>query len=442
MRLAIVGGGMAGLAAAYAAERLAGPELEVALFEASERLGGKVRTLREGGFVIEGGADALVRYKPWALELAEELGLGGEIVETLPAESAASIVVRDRAYPLPAGLNVALPGRLGPLARTPLLSAGGKLRALGDLVLPRGSGGDEPFGAFVSRRFGRELWERLAAPLVGGIYGGDPFALSTEAAFPQLLVLERRHRSLILGARRLAREQARNPEAGSLFASLTDGLERLAEAVAASLARTRVRLETPVRRLEELGADAVVLAVPAYAAAEILGEAAPEAAASLREIPYADALGVTLAFPADGFPATRGHGVLFAAGEGGQVRGFTWVDRKWPNRVPPGRRLVRAFLDADGSDEELVGIAVGGLERLLGRVPAPLRSWIFRWPRAMPQYKVGHLRHLRAAEEALAVLPGVFLAGAAYRGVGVPDVIRDGREAAAAAVRTLQQQPL
>lgn len=428
---------MAGLAAAHAAERLAGPEIEIALLEASERLGGKVQTLREDGFVVEAGADALVRYKPWALELVGELGLEGEVVGTLPAGPAASIVVGGRAYPLPAGLNVALPGRLGPLARTPLLSPRGKLRALGDLVLPRGSGGDEPFAAFVCRRFGRELWERLAAPLVGAIYGGDPFVLSSEAAFPQLLELEQRHRSVILGARRLERGRAGSREAGSLFVSLTGGLERLAEALAASLARTELRLGTSVRRLEELDADAVLLAAPAYAAAEILADAAPAAAAPLREMPYADAVGVTLAFPAEGFPPTEGHGVLFAAGEGGGVRGFTWVDRKWPGRAASDRRLVRAFLDAGGSDDELVGIAAAGLERLLGKTPAPLRTWVFRWPRALPQYTVGHLARLHAAEEALAALPGVFLAGAAYRGVGVPDVVRDGREAAAKAAAYL-----
>ena len=431
MRLAIVGGGLAGLAAAYEAERLGGSGVEVTLHEASDRLGGKVRTVREDGFVVEAGADAVVRYKPWALQVAREVGLADEIVGTLPAEPAALIVALGRAVPLPAGLNLVTPARLGPLARTPLLSARGKLRALGDLVLPRSRGGDELLGRFVSRRLGRELWENLAAPLVGGIYGGDPAELSTEAAFPQLLELERRHRSLILGSRRLLADRAAAPEGGGLFASFEGGLGRLPEAIAGALARTDIRLGSLVALLDDLDADAVVLAAPAWVAADL----APAAAEPLRAIPYADAVNVTLAFPAEGFPETTGHGALFAAGEQSAVRGFTWVDRKWGGRAPEGVRLVRAFMASDGSDEEVLQAAVGGLRRLLGPVPGPARTWLFRWPRAMPQYTVGHLARLRAAEAALP--PGVFLAGAAYRGVGVPDAVRSGREAAAKALAFL-----
>jgi len=422
---------MAGLAAAFEAERLGGPDLALTLYETSDRLGGKVWTVREEGFVVEAGADALVRYKPWALDLARELGLGDEIVGTLPADPAALVVVGGRALPLPAGLNVAVPGRLGGLARTPLLSGRGKLRALGDLVLPRGPGVDEPLGRFVSRRFGHEVWESLAAPLVGGIYGGDPAGLSVEAAFPQLLELERSHRSLLLGSRKALRERTASREGESLFASLAGGLGRLADALAATLERTDVRLGAPVRSLGELGADAVVLAVPAWAAADLVGSAAEP----LRAIPYADAVSVTLAFPAGGFPETRGHGVLFSPREASPVRGFTWIDRKWGGRAPEGFRVVRAFMASDASDDELVAGALAALRRLLGAAPEPERVWVFRWPRAMAQYTVGHLERVRAAEAA--VPPGVFLAGAAYRGVGVPDAVRSGHEAAARAVAFL-----
>ena len=419
---------MAGLAAAFEAERLGGSAVDVALYEASERLGGKVRTVREDDFVLEAGADAVVRYKPWALELAREAGLGEEIVGTLPAEPAALIVARGRALALPAGLNLVAPARLGPLARTPLLSARGKLRALCDLVLPRGPDGDEPLGRFVSRRLGPELWENLAAPLVGGIYGGDPAELSTEAAFPQLLDLERRHRSLVLGSRRLLAERAAGRESGELFASFHGGLGRLPEAMTRVLVRTEIRLGSPVAGLGELNADAVVLAAPAWVAADLV----PAAAEPLRAIPYADAVNVTLAFPAARFPETTGHGALFGSGERSAVRGFTWVDRKWGGRAPEAVRLVRAFMAANGSDEELVAAALGALHRLLGPAPEPARTWVFRWPRAMPQYTVGHLERVRAAEAALP--PGVFLAGAGYRGVGVPDVVRSGREAAVKAL--------
>ena len=440
MRIAIVGGGMAGLAAAFEAERHAdekGSGLEIVLHEASERLGGKVRTLREDGYVVEAGADAVVRYKPWALELARELGLGDAIVATLPAATPALIAARGRVRPLPAGLNLVAPSDLAALARSPLLSTGGKLRALGDLVLPRGPGGDEPLGGFVRRRLGRELWENVAAPLVGGIFGGPAESLSTEAAFPQLLELERRHRSLILGSRRTLRDRVARDGSG-VFASFPDGLGTLVDVLAAQLGRTDVRLGTAVEALAEVEADVVVLAVPAFVTAELLAEEAPGAASALRRIPYADAQSATLAFPAASVPRLDGHGVLYAGGEGRGVRGFTWVDRKWANRAPAGKRLVRAFFSdgaADRSDEELVALALARLRELAGSAPEPERSWIFRWRRGMPQYAVGHRGLVAKIERGLAALPRLRLAGAGYRGVGVSDVVRDGREAARALLR-------
>ena len=444
MRLAVVGGGMAGLAAAWEAERIAerdGLELDVTLLEASDRLGGKVSTVREDGFVVEAGADAIVRYKPWALELARDLELAP--IPTLPASPAAWIVRGGRARALPAGLNVVVP--VGPprsLARSPLLSARGKARALGDLVLPRGPGLDEPFGAFVERRLGREVWEALAAPLIGGIYGGDSYDLSTEAAFPQLLELERRHRSLILGSRAVLRERASRRDGGNgVFASFAGGLGTLPEAVVAALSRTEIRLETEVERLEELEADAVVLAVPAHRAATILADAVPEAAAVLATIPYADAPTVTLAFAADGFPGRSGHGVLFAEGEGHGVRGLTWIDRKWPGRAPGGTCLVRAFVagnEPGRSDDDLVDLALAALQRPARAAPRshahlglPLAARHCRaTPSAIPAGCGRSTRRSRGPRRCSSPAPD-------YRGVGVPDVVRDGREAARRAVRFL-----
>jgi oxygen-dependent protoporphyrinogen oxidase len=195
--------------------------------------------------------------------------------------------------------------------------------------------------------------------------------------------------------------------------------------------------------LARVEADAVVLAVPAHAAAEILAGEVPEAATVLRAIPYADAVSVTLAFPAAGFPPLEGHGLLFAAGEGKGVRGFTWVHRKWPERAPPGTPLVRAFFDenqAGRPDEELVALARGTLEDLVGTVPEHERVWTFRWPDGLPQYTMGHPARMRSLAAALARLPHVRVAGAAYRGIGVPDVVRDGRDAARAALASLDRR--
>ncbi len=447
--LAVVGGGMAGLAAAYEA-RQRGRSVKV--LEAYST-GGKVRTVQEAGFVIETGPDAVVRYKPWALALAKELGLEKRVVSTRPARPAAYIYVGGRAHPLPEGLNVVIPSRLGPLIQTPLLSPLGKLRAGLDLFLPRGPEGDEAFGRFIRRRLGKEVWERLAAPLTGGIYGGDPENLSLLAAFPQLKALETRHWSLILGSLKAMRRRKTSREGGSLFASFEGGLGALVKALAGLLGEdlaqgVEVRALTPTRegwRLETskgpLEARAVVLAVPAPAAARLLEPLGFSALDALAAIPYHSAATVTLAFEAEKLPERRGHGVLFAKGEGFSARGFTWLDQKWPDRAPEGYALARAYFsgeEAEADEATLTELALEDLRRLLGQVPAPARVWVGRFKKGMPAYTVGHLDRVRVIEEAEKAFPGLALAGAAYRGVGIPEVVRDGR---AAAERLLKAEP-
>jgi len=433
---------MAGLAAGFEA-RLRG--LEAVVLEA-RKPGGKVGTIREGGFVIETGPDAVVRYKPWALALARELGLGEAIVGTKPARPAAYIWVGGVAHPLPEGLNVVIPSRLGPLVQTPLLSPRGKLRAALDLVLPRGPDGDEAFGRFIRRRLGSEVWERLAAPLTGGIYGGDPEALSLMAAFPQLKALERKHRSLILGSLKATRKRGVSREKGSLFASFREGLGALVDALARELGtslKTGVRVERIVRtpagwRIQtdqgHLEASRLVLTVPALEAARLLEPLGFPALEALAKIPYHSAATVTLAFPQSSLPPRLGHGVLFAQGEGFAARGFTWLDQKWPHRAPEGMALARAYFSGDEAEADeatLLALALDDLRRLLGHAPRPARAWVGRFPAGMPAYAVGHLERLAAIQEAEKAFPGLALAGAAYRGVGIPEVIKDGREAVA-----------
>ncbi|WP_293174849.1 protoporphyrinogen oxidase [Oceanithermus sp.] len=448
-KVAVVGGGMAGLAAAYYLDRGAresGKALEVSLFEASDRLGGKVRSLSDGPYRLEGGPDAVVRYKPWFLQLVRELGLEDRIVGTQPAKPAALIHKGGRGHPLPEGLNVVIPSRFGPLLTTPLLSPIGKLRAGLDLFLPRGPEGDEPFGAFIERRLGREVWRNLAAPLTGGIYGGDPYELSTLAAFPMLKELERQHRSLVLGSLATMRRRKGSREGGGLFASLSGGLGEVALAVQKQATGVRWRMRSPVERAdrEEQGwylfgpwgterFDAVVFATPAPAAATALEPLDRELARTLRSIPYGSAATVTFALEEEAVPPLKGHGVLIAAGEGFAARGFTWLSRKWANRAPAGKLLVRAYFSgepADLDEDALIEAARDDLKRLLAFEPQPLKTWAFRWPRGMPQYTVGHLERIRALEEASKRWPGLELIGAAYRGVGLPEVVRDGRQAA------------
>ena len=439
-RVVVVGGGMAGLAAAYEARQRGAA---MVLLE-KERIGGKVRTIREDGFVIETGPDAVVRYKPWALALARELGLEGEIVGTTPARPAAYIRVRGRNHPLPEGLNVVIPSKLGPLVKTSLFSPLGKLRASLDLLLPRGPEGDEAFGRFIRRRLGHEVWENLAAPLTGGIYGGDPENLSLLAAFPMLKELEHQHRSLILGSLAAMKKRKTSREGGSLFASFGGGQAQLVDALADYLGDSLHVGET-VNAIEPAGsgwrvssdkgeyeADLLVLALPAPAAAVLLEPLGFKAISELRAIPYHSAATVTLAFDKAGFPERRGHGVLFARREGFGARGFTWLDQKWAHRAPDSVALCRAYFsgsEAEAGEEKLLETALVDLERLLDVKAAPERVWIDTFPKGMPAYTVGHLGRLRAIEAAERDFTGLALVGAAYRGVGIPEVIRDGRRA-------------
>jgi oxygen-dependent protoporphyrinogen oxidase len=443
-QVVVVGGGWAGLSAALALKEAGA---EVLLLEGSLRLGGKVRTHRQEGFLLEGGPDASVRYKKEVLELGGRFGL--EPVGTLPAKPSAYILKGGKAHPLPEGLLQVVPGDLRALAKTPLLSFSGKLRALLDLLLPRGGAPDEGLKAFVERRLGPEVYRALVAPLSGGIYGGEPDELSMRAAFPQLLELERKHRSLILGAMR-ARKARGNREGGSLFFSFREGLSALTRKMAEALSES-VLLGTPALGLEAQGsryrvhtprgfleAEAVVLATPAPQAAALLRPFLPEATALLKGIPHTPAATVSLAF-AEALPLS-GHGLLIAKGEGYRVRGFTWTHQKWPERAPEGFSLVRAYLSGEEArlgEAELIRLALEDLARFLGFTPKVHRAWAFRFPEGMPAYRVGHLERIERLEMALLKAPGVFLAGNYLEGVGLPEVVRSGRKAAARALAYL-----
>ncbi|MFD3005490.1 protoporphyrinogen oxidase [Thermus tengchongensis] len=436
-QVVVVGGGWAGLAAALA---LKDAGVDFLLLEGSSRLGGKVRTHRQEGFLVEGGPDASVRYKKEVLELGERFGL--EPIGTLPAKPAAYILRKGKAHPLPEGLLQIVPGDLKGLARTPLLSLSGKLRALYDLLLPRGGKEDESLREFVERRLGLEVFNALVAPLAGGIYGGEPEELSMRAAFPQLLELERKHRSLLLGAMR-ARRARGSREGGSLFFSFQEGLSALTRKLAEEV-QEKALLATPVLGLEALKggyrlhtprgvleAEAVVLATPAPQAAALLRPFLPEATALLKGIPHTPAATVSLAF-AEELPVA-GHGLLIAKGEGYRARGFTWTHQKWPGRAPEGWSLVRVYFSGEParlSEAELARVALEELRRFLGKEVRPERTWVFRFPEGMPAYRVGHVERIERLEMALLKAPGLFLAGNYLQGVGLPEVVRSGQRAA------------
>lgn len=458
---------MAGLAAAHRlVER--DPQVHVTVLEASERAGGLVRTERTAdGFVIERGPDAVLTEKPAAMRLAERLGLGDRVVGTRASPRGAYVVARGRLERVPEGFALLAPTAIGPFLRSPVLSWQGKLRALTEPLRPRRLHEDESLASFVSRRLGPELLDRLAQPLVSGIYGADPGRLGLGATMPRFLEAERTHGSVIRGLARRAREMRRATPAGGgsqhasgarygLFASFDTGLGLLPETLAERLG-PRVRTGAQVVGLEREGdgwrvrvrghrslvADAVVLAVPAWRAAELVEPWDAPLASLLGAIRYGSSATVTLAWPRPQIPhPLDAFGFVVPAVERRPVLACTWASVKWPGRAPEGHELLRVFLGgpgrdgvADCSDDELVRRARHELRDLMGIAAGPELVRVDRYPRAMPGYEVGHGRLVDRIEGRLVLHPGLRLAGNAYRGVGVPDAVRSG-EAAAEALLT------
>lgn len=463
MRVAVVGGGITGLAAAYGLAQAEGLRAgEVTLYEEAPRLGGKILTERMDGFLLEAGPDSFLTSKPEAVALSRALGLGEELVGT-GRDRTVYVLSRGRLHPLPEGLALVAPTRVLPFLRSRLFTLPEKARIGAELFLPpRTSDGDESLGAFVRRRLGQAALDRIAAPLLAGIYAGDAEQLSLEATFPLLRDLERRHGSVIAGM--LARRRVAPGADGRLplFATLRGGLDRLVDRLGAALEGVEVRTEAGVGAIAREGSgylldlttgerarsDAVILATPAFVTASLLQPLAPEAASLLRQIPYASTATVSLAFREGDLPPLRGHGFVVARGEGRRITACTWASAKWPDRAPPGFALLRAYVGSAGdaavleqSDEEILRVVGEELYAAMGITASPVLRRIVRWPASMPQYTVGHLERLAAAEAALARLPRLFLAGAAYRGIGLPDCIRQGLAAAAAVAGRTPSNP-
>jgi protoporphyrinogen/coproporphyrinogen III oxidase len=460
MRLVVIGGGIAGLSAAHRAVERArerGQGIALTLLEAGDRLGGIVQTERRDGFLVESGPDSFISEKPWALALCRRVGLEDRLVRTDDRFRTAFVAFGGRLHPLPDGFQLLAPTRLASLLRSSLFSWGGKLRMAMDLVLPRGGNSDESLGAFVRRRLGREALERVAQPLIGGIYTADPDSLSLAATMPRFLEMEREHRSVILALRRAARRApAPAAEASgarwSLFVTFEDGMEELVLALARRLPPGAVRLKEPATALERRGAgwrvataagttvdaDGVILATEAYQAARLLRHADPALGHLLEDIPYASSATVTLAYrrnairhPLDGF------GFVVPQVERRPVIAGTFSSVKYPGRAPEGHVLLRVFVGgalneaaAAADDAALVAAARGELATLLGAAGEPLFTRVSRHVKAMPQYQVGHLARVEAIEAAARRLPALALAGGAYRGVGIADCVHSGEEAA------------
>jgi oxygen-dependent protoporphyrinogen oxidase len=450
----VVGGGIAGLAAAYKAA-LAGAR--VTLLEAEQRTGGKLALGGVAGIQVDLGAEAILARRREGTDLAAEIGLGDDLVH--PATTAAAILSRGELHPLPGGQLMGVPGDLRALAASGILSAPALARVRADRILPRTPvEGDVSVGEYVGRRLGHEVVDRLVEPLLGGVYAGHADRLSLAATVPQLVPLAAAGTPLSTGVKELLAKGAQNGPGGPVFAGIRGGVGRLASALAQDLEKRGVPVRTGesvrevVRRpdgwgvelangAELLEADGVVLAVPAPAAARILAEAAPSAVGDLDAYEYASVAIVTLAFPSAAFgpDGPPGSGFLVPPAEGRMIKASTFSSAKWPWLAHSAGNLVvlRASVgrqgeeqDLDRDDADLTKAALADLTEILGLAAAPVDTHVQRWIGGLPQYTVGHLD--RVARIRAALPPGIAVAGAAYDGVGIPACVASAEKAVTA----------
>lgn len=448
-KVVVIGGGISGLATAHALKTQHG--IDVTLLEAEQRLGGNVRTINRDGFLIDEGPDSWVANKPHATALCRALGLGDRLIETIPENRRVFVRMDDgRLVPLPDGMMLGIPTRIIPLATTPLLTWRGKMRAALDLVLPVGYGKkgddeDEPLGDFVERRLGREVLDKLAAPLLGGLFTGDVGTLSLLGSFPQLAQLEKQYGGLIRGALATARkaQAAQKPGAPkpAPFLTLRGGVGELIDTLVSRLGSTIVRgarVEAIERDGEEyvvrhsagepIRATHVVIAGPAHLACRLVSPFAEELGRELSEIGYSSAATVFLGYSkkdiAHPLDAT---GYLVPKKAPGEPLASTWVSSKWPFRAPEGDALMRIFFgeaDVDRTDEDLVDRARREVLSTLNVTAEPKLVHIGRFRKASPQPKVGHPARLRRVQAALEKVPRIHVLGSAYDGVGLGDCVR------------------
>ena len=452
----IVGGGIAGLSAAYYASKKV-QDANITLIESSDRWGGKITTDRvqfdDGQFIIEGGPDTFLATKPWGVALCKELGLGERLHGTNPQKKNTYVLNRNRLLPLPDGLAMMIPTNVQAILKTRLVSWFSKARMGLDFLIPaKAVNGDESLGTFVSRRLGREAYENLIEPLMSGIYAGDGDLLSLASTFPYLRDLELKYGSLARGALTMRKQSNGKSVQGSRSAFLTPttGLAEIVEALITHLQANKVnlKLNTSAKAVtrdlsvdtwqvtldtgETLGADSLILATPAFVSGKMLDSIDSSLASDLQTIPYASTATVSLAYRQSDLPRDLdGYGYVIPRREGRQALACTWTSTKFPHRAPEGYALLRVFVGRAGQDipwneNDLLALAKEELNLTLGITADPLLYRVFLWDKAMPQYNLGHPEILKRIDAALEGYPGLALAGNGYRGIGIPDCIHSG----------------
>ncbi len=467
-KIAIIGGGIAGLAAAHRIQEeiTSGASLECVVFEGADQFGGKIATERFDGFVVERGPDSFISQKPAAIQLCKKLGLGDRLVGTNPDRTKTYVYTGKKLVTMPDGLSLMIPTKFLPFALTPLFSIPGKIRMGLDLLIPKKRGkADESLASFVRRRMGEEALQKMAEPMLAGIYASDPETMSINSTFPMFVQTEQKYRSLILGM--LARKRqmlmhkpkakpGNNHQPFSLFMTLKNGLGEMVDAAIEKSPDVKFRANAKVREVvrdgdewkliledgETVEADAVIFAIPAKLSAELLKPFAPKVAELLQGIKYVSTATATFAYKKEGFShSLNGFGFVVPKAEKRKILACTWTSSKFPHRTPEGYVMLRCFVggavqeDLAEQDEDAIAEMVKHeLRDLMGIVQEPVVAKVFHNKKSNVQYRVGHAALIDSVYSALNEFPGLFLAGSAYRGIGIPDCIQNGTQTAEAAI--------
>ncbi len=463
-RIAIIGGGISGLAAAFTLEeqRCAGASVEYELFESSSRLGGVIATERVENCLVEAGPDSFLTEKPWAAELCRKLGLSDQLIGSNDAQRKTYILVNNNLVAMPDGLMFMVPTKFMPTLLSPLFSFRTKLQMAREWFHSSNeSAADETVASFVERHYGPEMVERLADPLLSGIYGGEASKLSMRAVLPRFLEMEAQHGSLGR-AMMTARAKTASNSSRPLFTSLKDGMQLMVDTLVTRLSPSALRLNRPVRSMgpqegvwlistgdKSYRFDAVLMATPAYIAATLLQDASHDLAAELRAIPYTSSVTVTLAYDQNvRAMLPPGFGFLVPRTEGKRLLAATYVHNKFSDRVPADRALIRCFLGGSrdqqilqASDPEILRIVREELKQIVGLTAEPIFTRVYKWNAAMAQYTVGHLERLDRIQHLCHGLPALALSGNGYRGIGVPDCVRSGVDAVTALTGNYSRNP-
>ncbi|MBT6717093.1 MAG: protoporphyrinogen oxidase [Nitrospina sp.] len=466
-KIIIIGGGIAGLATAYRIQREieAGADLECIVLEGSDRFGGKISTEKSDGFVVERGPDSFISQKPAAIQLCKQLGLEDRLTGTNPGAPSTFVYTGGKLVTMPDGLSLMIPTKFLPFAFTPLFSLMGKIRMAFDLLIPKKTDdSDESLASFVRRRMGEEALSKMAEPMLAGIYASDPEKMSIGSTFPMFVETERKYRSLILGM--LARKKAMLMNAGkrpktsySLFMTLKNGLGEMVDAVIKNSPNVQFKSGAKVSALEnkedgwhvkledgwERQADAVIISTPGAITAKLIQPIAPESAELLSRIHYVSTATVTLGYKKEGFShALDGFGFVVPKAEGRSILACTWTSSKFPHRAPEGHVMIRCYLGgalqeeiAEKDAETLEKLVRDDLREIMGITETPVFCEVFQNFKSNVQYHVNHSKRIDSIMEDLKNYPGLFLAGSAYRGIGIPDCIQNGNVAAESALEFL-----